>query len=140
MRAAWLLVFAVGCGGPTEVDCVLGLDPSIDPAASTVLDIIVAGDESYRTSIDLPHGFPTDGARFVYRPAISSGTLVFYFDVADSSANKFGEASTTNVQLKPHGGVELDLTLRPLVASGDMEVPADGGALDGSAPDLAGAD
>jgi hypothetical protein len=114
MRAApWLLVLAVGCG-PTQVDCVLALDPLIDPTSPTSLQIAVGGDESYDGTIDLPpQGFPTDGARFVYHPAISSGALDFYFAVSnDGFATKLGDASQTGLQLKPHEAVRLELTLR----------------------------
>jgi hypothetical protein len=114
MKAAWLvLVFAVGCGGATEVDCVLDIGAGIDPAVPTQLDMVISGDESYATTIDLPHGLPSDGARFVYHPAIQSGTLVFYFDITnDGQATKLGEANTTNVALKPHEAVRVEVTLR----------------------------
>jgi hypothetical protein len=105
---------------PRSTACSASTRASI-PRRRPGLDIVVAGDESYNTSIDLPHGFPSDGARFVYRPAITSGTLTFYFDVSnESTSKKFGEASKTDLELKPHGSVQLDLTLRPLSAPVDM--------------------
>jgi hypothetical protein len=118
-----LLLLAACRNGPTEVDCVLDLDSSIDAASLAQLQIVVGEDETYTTMIDLPNGLPSGEARFVYRPAISTGKLTFYFAVINTGGTKVAEASTTHVELIAKRSVLVQLTLRPLegvdMGSGD---------------------
>ncbi len=118
MRAiiAACVLALVGCKSTPEngfaVDVTVTADASLAGVAAQIatLDVSVSGAEMFHTTYPISGQLANGGAKFIYRPAASSGALDFAIYALDDDGNALGYG-TASATLKSGATVTLTVTL-----------------------------
>jgi hypothetical protein len=117
-----LLCALASCDKP--ISNGFAVDVTVVPAATvapsvtatvTALDVSVSGAETFHMAVPIGSQLTAGQAKFIYRPAVMSGSLTFAVVGLDASANAV-LAGQGSVALSPGGTVLLTVTLTTSVA------------------------
>jgi hypothetical protein len=135
MRALALAALAMGGCGSTgldpskaAVDVTVVADPSLtDPQVASIKKLVedVSGAETFSATYTISDQLAGRTARFVYRPGVNAGTLIFTVTATDGAGGFVAAGSSTAVTLQAGSFSTATVTLRggapPDGGGGDMK-------------------